>query len=84
MKATLELELDKQQGSLERVLRVTRHRGFTLEQMQVLSNDNGRSFCVELTINSERRLSLLTNQLNKLFDVKALKIMDEWSYAQTA
>ncbi|MFM2485455.1 acetolactate synthase 2 small subunit [Celerinatantimonas yamalensis] len=54
---------------LERVLRVTRHRGFQIQSMQVDEIDNRQALRIRLTVYSERPISLLLNQLNKLIDV---------------
>ena len=55
-------------GSLERILRVVRHRGGHIEQMQMQSIDN-RLFSLILTLTTERMLSSLQNQIIKLEDV---------------
>ncbi len=55
-------------GSLERILRVVRHRGGHIEQMQMQSIDN-RLFSLILTLTTERTLSSLQNQIIKLEDV---------------
>lgn len=55
-------------GSLERILRVVRHRGGHIEQMQMQSIDN-RLFSLILTLTTARTLSSLQNQIIKLEDV---------------
>ncbi|MCX8663531.1 acetolactate synthase 2 small subunit [Gilliamella sp. B2911] len=55
-------------GSLERILRVVRHRGGHIEQMQMQSIDN-QLFTLTLTLTTERTLSSLQNQITKLEDV---------------
>ena len=51
---------------LERILRVARHRGFTVMQMQMrLEEDN---VSLDIKVDSERAIELLTNQLSKLID----------------
>lgn len=52
---------------LERLLRVIRHRGFTVVAMVMHLTDN--QVHVVFTVKSERALSLLLNQLTKLPDV---------------
>jgi acetolactate synthase II small subunit len=55
-------------GSLERILRVVRHRGGHIEQMQMQTTDN-HLFTLTLTLSTERTLSSLQNQITKLEDV---------------
>ncbi|PJG85520.1 acetolactate synthase 2 small subunit [Conservatibacter flavescens] len=52
---------------LERILRVVRHRGFTV--LALNGNNQGETFTLNLTVRSERALDLLKNQLLKLPDV---------------
>ncbi|MBE2899130.1 acetolactate synthase 2 small subunit [Pasteurellaceae bacterium 20609_3] len=54
--------------TLERILRVVRHRGFCVVAMQMQRTDE--SIELDLTLTSERELSLLTNQLVKLFGIE--------------
>ncbi|AWX13588.1 acetolactate synthase 2 small subunit [Mergibacter septicus] len=53
--------------TLERILRVVRHRGFVVEQLQMQRHNQQ----IELTmsVSSERAISLLTAQLIKLYNV---------------
>lgn len=65
---SLTLHLKSKPEALERVLRVVRHRGFCINTMTM--NQEGAQFTnVQLTLNSERDILLLTHQLNKLIDV---------------
>lgn len=54
--------------TLERILRVVRHRGFCVIAMQMQCMDTRVE--LDLTLTSERELSLLTNQLVKLFGIE--------------
>ncbi|MBV7388113.1 acetolactate synthase 2 small subunit [Pasteurellaceae bacterium TAE3-ERU1] len=54
--------------TLERILRVVRHRGFCVVAMQMQRTDERVE--LDLTLISERELSLLTNQLVKLFGIE--------------
>ena len=57
-------------GSLERILRVVRHRGGHIEQMQMqMQSIDNRLFSLILTLTTERTLSSLQNQIIKLEDV---------------
>lgn len=56
---------------LERILRVIRHRGFTVTQMDMqLIDDKVR---LKFTVKSDRTLDLLVSQLEKLPDVIEMK-----------
>ena len=52
---------------LERILRVVRHRGFTVVNMQMKLNNN--KIWLDFSVQSERELHLLINQLSKVYDV---------------
>jgi acetolactate synthase regulatory subunit len=82
----LELQLISAPDALERVVRVVRHRGFEIQSCQFsvsnfepdLENDvegaNNKvsSQQIRMKVSSHRKISLLTEQLKKLFSVKAL------------
>lgn len=56
---------------LERILRVIRHRGFTVTKMEMaLIDDKVR---LKFTVKSDRTFDLLVNQLAKLPDVMEIK-----------
>ena len=56
---------------LERILRVIRHRGFTVTKMEMaLIDDKVR---LKFTVKSDRTFDLLVNQLAKLPDVLEIK-----------
>ena len=52
---------------LERILRVTRHRGFTVTTMEMTLIET--QVRLKITVKSDRTLELLVNQLVKLPDV---------------
>ena len=58
---------------LERILRVIRHRGFTLEAITMTPAHSGQQFDVAVTVYGQRPLQLLVTQLEKLHDVLKLK-----------
>lgn len=68
MQYQLSLRLVQQPEVLERVLRVVRHRGFKLMQMEMHLQDK-KKLSIEMSVESERKIELLTTQLNKLLDV---------------
>lgn len=67
---------------LERILRVARHRGFTVMQMQMrLEEDN---VSLDIKVDSERAIELLTNQLSKLIDVIHCQVQAPVQLSKTA
>lgn len=71
MEHQIELTAQHRPEVLERILRVIRHRGFTVTQMDMqLINDKVR---LKFTVKSDRTLDLLVSQLEKLPDVIEIK-----------
>ncbi len=60
--------------ALERLLQVTRYRGFQLTGMAMQPESDCAALLVTLQISSEKPISLLTNQLNKLYDILQLEL----------
>ncbi|MTD39188.1 acetolactate synthase 2 small subunit [Erwinia sp. CPCC 100877] len=65
--------------TLERVLRVVRHRGFHLCAMNMASGLNTENINIELTVASPRPVELLFSQLSKLVDVDSVEIQQPTS-----
>lgn len=71
MEHQIDLTAQHRPEVLERILRVIRHRGFTVTQMDMqLINDKVR---LKFTVKSDRTLDLLVSQLEKLPDVMEIK-----------
>ena len=71
MEHQIELTAQHRPEVLERILRVIRHRGFTMTQMDMqLIDDKVR---LKFTVKSDRTLVLLVSQLEKLPDVIEIK-----------
>ena len=71
MEHQIDLTAQHRPEVLERILRVIRHRGFTVTQMNMqLINDKVR---LKFTVKSNRTLELLVSQLEKLPDVIEIK-----------
>lgn len=66
------LQLQWRPEVLERILRVVRHRGFRVLQMQMISDAN--EIQLTLVVVGERPIETLCNQLGKLFDVKRVAV----------
>jgi acetolactate synthase II small subunit len=62
---------------LERVLRVVRHRGFALCQLNMETVPDSSSLRIAVTVESERPIQLLQSQLNKLIDVFHVETRDQ-------
>ena len=62
---------------LERVLRVGRHRGFALRQLNMETVPDSSSLRIAVTVESERPIQLLQSQLNKLIDVFHVETLDQ-------
>lgn len=67
----LTVQANQRPETLERLLRVIRHRGFTVITLH--SENKGDHILLDLSVQSERQLSLLINQLVKLPDVIEIK-----------
>lgn len=64
------LEVNQRAETLERILRIIRHRGFYVVEMHMTSQNEIAK--LNLTVKSERELYFLTNQLSKVYDVIGL------------
>ncbi|MFV0265459.1 MAG: acetolactate synthase 2 small subunit [Kluyvera sp.] len=60
--------------TLERVLRVVRHRGFQICSMNMETAGDAQNINIELTVASLRPVDLLFSQLNKLVDVASVAV----------
>ena len=71
MEHQIELIAQHRPEVLERILRVVRHRGFTVTNMDMqLIDDKVR---LKFTVKSDRTLDLLVSQLEKIYDVVEIK-----------
>ncbi|CDL85654.1 acetolactate synthase 2 small subunit [Xenorhabdus szentirmaii] len=59
---------------LERILRVTRHRGFQICALNMDHTTDSGNVSIELTVSSQRSINLLFSQLMKLVDVAGVEI----------
>lgn len=60
-------------GTLERILRVIRHRGGHIKQMQMQTKDD-QILSLSLALTTKRPISALLNQIDKLVDVISIDI----------
>ena len=68
--------------TLERVLRVVRHRGFQICSMNMETANDTQNINIELTVASQRPVDLLFSQLNKLVDVAYVAVQQCTSTSQ--
>lgn len=62
---------------LERILRVTRHRGFQVNAISMRQALDENNISIEITVNSQRPVDLLCSQLIKLVDVFDIEIKQQ-------
>ena len=80
----LTIQTKNQPVVLERLLQVTRYRGFEVAGMEMKPMADFSGLLVTLSIVSDKPISLLTNQLNKLYDIEYLDcVQSELTQAET-
>lgn len=72
----LTIQTKNQPVVLERLLQVTRYRGFEVAGMEMKPLADFSGLLVTLSIVSDKPISLLTNQLNKLYDIEYLDCVE--------
>ncbi|MDN3608606.1 acetolactate synthase 2 small subunit [Vibrio ostreicida] len=70
----LDIKADDKPVLLERVLRVVRHRGFVVKQVAGTQNHESKIASVEIIVDSDRPIAFLTNQIEKLWDVRTVEV----------
>ncbi|MEW2629657.1 acetolactate synthase 2 small subunit [Vibrio cholerae] len=70
----LDIKADDKPVLLERVLRVTRHRGFVIKQVAATQNHESKIASVGIIVDSDRPITTLTNQIEKLWDVRTVEV----------
>lgn len=71
----LDIKADDKPVLLERVLRVIRHRGFIVKQVAGTQNHESKVASVEIIVDSDRPISFLVNQIEKLWDVRTVDVI---------
>ncbi|MCG7569731.1 acetolactate synthase 2 small subunit [Pseudoalteromonas sp. CNC9-20] len=79
MKHRLTLHLANQTVAVERFLRVARHRGFKLTALELTSSEE--HYAINMTVDSDKPIYLLTQQLNKLVDVQSVTLQQRQQQA---
>jgi len=68
------IHADDKQVVLERILQVTRYRGFLIDGINADVNTGTNIGTIKLMVRSERPIELLVDQINKLIDIKDVKV----------
>ena len=71
MEHQIDLTAQHRPEVLERILRVIRHRGFTVTQMDMQLIEG--KVRLKFTVKSDRTLELLVSQLEKIYDMVEIK-----------
>jgi len=70
----LDIKADDKPVLLERVLRVVRHRGFAIKQVAATQNHESNIASVEIIVDSDRSITTLINQIEKLWDIRTVNV----------
>ncbi|WP_077339880.1 acetolactate synthase 2 small subunit [Pseudocolwellia agarivorans] len=70
----LTITVDDKQVVLERILQVTRYRGFLIDGISADVNTGTNIGTIHLMVKSERPIELLVDQINKLIDIKSVSV----------
>ena len=71
---TLKITASDQPTVLERLLQVTRYRGFVVTGMTMFPQDTDGGLAIEISVRSENSIDNLYHQLDKLFDIRDIRV----------
>lgn len=77
MKYLLIIQATHSPEILERMLRICRHRGFKVKNINAESTDNEQSLHITLTVCSDRPVTLLSKQLEKTVGISQVTILEQ-------
>jgi len=80
MKHTVEIDAVNRASVVERIMRVVRHRGFSLQQMSLNTYADDSKCRVSVTVDSDRSIQLLLAQFAKLVDVLTVELSCEQTH----
>ncbi|BCL71641.1 putative ACT domain protein [Vibrio nigripulchritudo MADA3029] len=72
----MDIKADDKPVLLERVLRVVRHRGFVIKQVAATQNHESKVASVEIIVDSDRPITTLINQIEKLWDIRTVEVTE--------
>ncbi|WP_018694470.1 acetolactate synthase 2 small subunit [Algicola sagamiensis] len=75
MNHQLTIKTKNQPVVLEKLLQVTRYRGFQVTQLSVLPDTEHKNFEIQVSVYASRPIRLLTTQLEKIHDVQQLSLV---------
>ena len=74
MNHTLNITATNTPAVVERLLQVTRYRGYLLTGLEMKPRSDSRSVVIRLSVSSDKPIHLLTSQLHKLYDIQQLEL----------
>ncbi|MDX3775322.1 acetolactate synthase 2 small subunit [Chromatiaceae bacterium AAb-1] len=74
MNHTLTITVNDEPAVVERLLQITRYRGFRLCGLDLKPLADTTGLLITLSVVSDKPVQLLTSQLNKLYDIKSLEL----------
>lgn len=80
---TVSIQATNAPAVLERVLRVTRYRGFDLKSM-AMNPAEDNLLDIELQVDCQRPVEQLTKQIDKLYDIRHVAISEHTALSYSA
>jgi len=74
---TLRITAENQPTVMEKLLQVTRYRGFIVTGMTMFPESDSSLLTIELSVQSDNSIEHLQYQLNKLIDITTVKLDSE-------
>lgn len=74
MNHVLNITANNTPAVVERLLQVTRYRGYQLTGLELQPRNDDRSLAITLSVSSDKPIHLLTSQLHKLYDIVQLEL----------
>ena len=74
MNHVLNITANNTPAVVERLLQVTRYRGYQLTGLEMKPRPDAHSLAITLSVSSDKPIHLLTSQLHKLYDVVQLEL----------
>jgi acetolactate synthase II small subunit len=71
---TLRITAENQPTVMEKLLQVTRYRGFIVTGMTMFPESDSSLLTIELSVQSDNSIEHLQYQLNKLIDITTIKL----------
>jgi acetolactate synthase II small subunit len=75
MNHVLTIRANNTPAVVERLLQVTRYRGYQLAGLELTPQADARSLHITLKVSGDKPIHLLTSQLHKLYDIQQLELV---------